>query len=58
MLGGEYGYNDLYIGVPAVLGKDGVEKIIEMKLGDKEKEMLEVSANAVRDVVKLLPYNS
>ncbi len=58
MLSGEYGYNDLYIGVPAVLGKDGVEKIIEMKLGDKEKEMLAVSANAVRDVVKLLPYTS
>ena len=56
MLQGEYGYNDLFIGVPCVLGKDGVEKIIEMKLGDKEKAMLEVSANAVRDVVKILPY--
>jgi len=56
LLQGEYGYNDLYIGVPCVLGKDGVEKIIEMKLGDKEKAMLEVSANAVRDVVKILPY--
>ncbi len=56
-LQGEYGYNDLFIGVPAVLGKNGVEKIIEMKLGAKEKEMLEVSANAVRDIVKLLPYN-
>ncbi len=55
-LKGEYGYSDLYIGVPAVIGKGGVEKIIEMKLGDKEKAMLEVSANAVKDVVKLLPY--
>ncbi len=55
-LKGEYGYSDLYIGVPAVIGKGGVEKIIEMKLGDKEKGMLEVSANAVKDVVKLLPY--
>jgi malate dehydrogenase len=55
-LQGEYGYKDLFIGVPAVLGKGGVEKVIEMKLGAKEKEMLEVSANAVRDVVKLLPY--
>lgn len=55
-LKGEYGYSDLYIGVPAVIGKGGVEKIIEMKLGDKEKQMLEVSANAVKDVVKLLPY--
>jgi malate dehydrogenase len=56
LLNGEYGYNDLFIGVPCVLGKAGVEKIIEMKLGDKEKAMLEVSANAVRDVVKILPY--
>jgi malate dehydrogenase len=55
-LKGEYGYNDLFIGVPAVLGAKGVERVIEMKLGAKEKEMLEVSANAVRDVVKILPY--
>lgn len=53
---GEYGYQDLFLGVPALIGKGGVEKILEMKLGPKEKEMLEVSANAVRDVVKILPY--
>ena len=46
----------IFVGVPAILGKNGVEKVIEMNLGDKEKEMLEISANAVRDVVKLLPY--
>ncbi|MEE9385207.1 MAG: malate dehydrogenase [Nannocystaceae bacterium] len=56
LLDGQYGYNGLYIGVPAVIGKGGVERVIEMKLGSKEKEMLEVSANAVRDVVKILPY--
>jgi malate dehydrogenase len=56
LLTGEYGYHDLFIGVPCVLGKGGVEKVIEMKLGDKEKEMLEVSAKAVREVVALLPY--
>jgi malate dehydrogenase len=53
---GEYGYDNLFLGVPAVIGRGGVEKIVEMKLGAKEKEMLEVSANAVRDVVKILPY--
>ena len=53
---GEYGYNGLFLGVPAVLGKGGVERIIEMELGDKEKAMLDVSAKAVADVVKLLPY--
>ena len=56
LLSGEYGYNDLFLGVPCVLGKGGVEKIIEMKLGDKEKAMLEVSAKAVREVVAILPY--
>jgi malate dehydrogenase len=56
MLSGEYGYNDLFLGVPCILGKGGVEKIIEMKLGDKEKAMLEVSAKAVREVVAILPY--
>jgi malate dehydrogenase len=56
LLQGEYGYNNLYIGVPAILGKDGVEKIIEMELNDEEKAMLEISANAVREVVGVLGY--
>ncbi len=53
---GEYGYSGLYLGVPTVLGKKGVERIIEMELNEAEKAMLDVSANAVREVVKLLPY--
>lgn len=53
---GEYGYENLFLGVPAVLGAGGVDKIIEMELGEKEKAMLEISANAVREVVSLLPY--
>jgi len=56
LLKGQYGYDSLYIGVPAVLGAGGVEKVIEMDLNDEEKAMLEVSANAVRDVVNLLGY--
>lgn len=56
LLSGEYGYKGLYIGVPAILGKKGVEKIIEMQLNDEEKQMLEVSAQAVRDVVGVLGY--
>ena len=55
-LSGQYGQSNLYVGVPAVIGAGGVEKVIEMKLGDKEKEMLEVSAKAVRELVALLPY--
>jgi malate dehydrogenase len=56
LLNGQYGYNGLYIGVPAILGKQGVEKIIEMQLNDEEKAMLEVSAQAVREVVDVLGY--
>ncbi len=53
---GEYGYQDLFLGVPAVLGRNGVEKVIEMDLNDKEKAMLDHSAEAVRSVVEVLGY--
>jgi malate dehydrogenase len=56
-LTGQYGYNGLYVGVPAVLGANGVEKVIEMDLNDEEKAMLEVSANAVKSVVGVLGYS-
>lgn len=56
LLNGQYGYNDLFIGVPAILGSKGVEKVIEMQLNDEEKAMLEISAKAVRDVVSILGY--
>jgi malate dehydrogenase len=56
LLNGQYGYNGLYIGVPAILGAKGVEKIIEMDLNDEEKGMLEISAKAVQDVVGVLGY--
>ncbi len=56
-LTGQYGYEGLYIGVPAVIGAGGVERVIEMNLNDEEKEMLDSSANAVRAVVDVLGYN-
>jgi malate dehydrogenase len=55
-LQGEYGYHDLFIGVPCVLGAKGMERVIVMDLNDEEKAMLEVSANAVRNVVNVLGY--
>jgi malate dehydrogenase len=55
-LQGEYGYHDLFIGVPALLGSKGLEKVIEMQLNDEEKAMLEISAKAVRSVVDVLGY--
>ena len=54
-LEGEYGQNDICIGVPAVLGRNGVEKIIDIKLNNEEKALFEKSAAAVRatnDVLK------
>jgi len=55
-LEGQYGYDGLYIGVPAVLGASGVERVIEMDLNEEEKDMLDHSAEAVRSVVDILGY--
>ena len=48
LLEGEYGVNGLFIGVPAILGKGGVEKVIEMNLTDAEKEMFKNSVGSVQ----------
>jgi malate dehydrogenase len=53
-LSGEYGYKDLFIGVPVVLGKNGAEKVIELALDEGEKKLLDNSANAVRELVAAL----
>ncbi|MCT4663632.1 MAG: malate dehydrogenase [Flavobacteriales bacterium] len=53
-LQGEYGMNDIYLGVPVKLGKEGIEEIIELDLNEGEKELLENSATAVRGVMKVL----
>lgn len=50
-LNGEYGVNGLYIGVPVVIGKDGVEKVIEIKLNDEEQGMFDNSVSAVKDLL-------
>jgi len=54
LLNGEYGMKDIYLGVPAVLGKNGLEKIIELHLNDQEKELLTNSAKAVKEVMGVL----
>lgn len=54
LLEGEYGLNDICIGVPALLGKNGIEKIVEINLNDAEKENLNTSAEAVRKTNGLL----
>lgn len=53
-LTGEFGLKDVYLGVPCVLGKEGIEKIIEVKLTADEQALLEESAAAVKDVMSVL----
>ncbi|GIN58863.1 malate dehydrogenase [Lederbergia ruris] len=53
-LEGEYGFDGIYLGVPTILGKDGIEKIIELDLKEDEKAALEKSADSVREVMKVL----
>ncbi len=53
-LEGEYGVGDLYMGVPAKLGANGVEEIVKLRLSADEKKMLKASAAAVSDVVAVL----
>lgn len=54
MLNGEYGMKDIYLGVPVILGKNGIEKIVEVKLNEDERQLLEKSAGAVKSVMKVL----
>ena len=50
-LTGEYGLQDLYVGVPVIIGEKGVERIVELKLETDEQEKLDSSAMAVRDLI-------
>jgi malate dehydrogenase len=54
LLKGEYGMNDIYLGVPVVLGKNGIEKIIELQLNEDEMQLLKDSAAAVKEVMDVL----
>ncbi|MBP7715613.1 MAG: malate dehydrogenase, partial [Bacteroidia bacterium] len=53
-LQGEYGQKDIYLGVPVKLGKKGIEQIIELKLNTEEKQLLDGSAKAVKEVMNVL----
>jgi malate dehydrogenase len=50
-LNGQYGVDGYYVGVPVILGKDGVEKVIEFSLDQEEKALLDNSVNAVKSLV-------
>ncbi len=49
---GEYGLQDLYIGVPAIIGAGGIEKIVQIELNKEEKALLDKSAAAVRELIE------
>jgi malate dehydrogenase len=51
-LNGEYGISQLYVGVPVVLGANGVEKIVEVALNAEEKEMFDKSVASVKSLVE------
>jgi malate dehydrogenase len=53
-LQGEYGFKDVYLGVPVKLGANGVEEVFEIELNKDEKESLTKSANAVRELIEKL----
>lgn len=53
-LEGEYGYQGLYLGVPTILGGEGIESIIEIPLTEEEKSALDRSAHSVKNVMELL----
>ncbi|OAB43259.1 malate dehydrogenase [Paenibacillus glacialis] len=54
LLEGEYGYDGLFMGVPTILGGDGIEKIFELELTADEKLALEKSADSVRNVISVV----
>lgn len=54
LLQGEYGLKDVYMGVPCKLGKNGIEDIYELQLNDAEKELVKESADAIKQVMKVL----
>ncbi|WP_040983043.1 malate dehydrogenase [Oceanobacillus jeddahense] len=56
-LEGEYGYSDIYLGVPTVLGGKGIESVIELPLTDEEKQQLNQSADDVKQVIASLPLD-
>ena len=49
-LNGEYGFKDIYAGVPVVIGSNGIEKVVELDLDEEEKKSFETSIEAVTEL--------
>jgi malate dehydrogenase len=58
ILDGEYGYSDVAVGVPIVLGAKGVEKIIELELDEETKEKFDISVRSIQDGINILKENN
>lgn len=53
-LNGEYGYKDIYLGVPVILGKNGVERVIVLELDDEDKRRFDMSQKEVQTTLELV----
>ncbi len=58
ILEGQYGYDNVAVGVPVVLGKNGVEKVIELDLDAETKEKFALSVSSIKDGIKILQDNN
>jgi malate dehydrogenase len=54
LLDGEYGYEDVCIGVPAIVGKEGIQKIIQLKLNNSEQNIFDKGINSIKEAIKAL----
>jgi malate dehydrogenase len=52
-LEGEYGYSGMYIGVPVIIGPNGIERVVEVQLSAEEKAQLDKSAAAVKELIEV-----
>ena len=57
LLQGEYGQHDVHCGVPCLIGKNGIEKIIELPLTEEEQEMLNQSCEVIKKHIKMASEN-
>ena len=57
MLDGEYGYKDITVGVPVVLGANGIEKIIELELDEETKAKFKISVDSIKEGIEILEEN-
>jgi malate dehydrogenase len=57
-LNGEYGYSDVFSGVPVILGSNGVEEVLEVTLTDEEKKMFKRSVTSVKNMIEILHKNN